>query len=102
MTHLPHGTTGGTNTLGEESAPEFRILPCDSGEPLGIETGVDWCRILLDEPHNTRLVYTEQHELVLVEANRDYWGAALGDVLPGKQHHKNIRRRAGGLPEKVN
>jgi hypothetical protein len=74
MTHLPHGAIGGTKFLGEESAPEFRILPCDSGEPLGIETGVDWCRILLDEPHNTRLVYTEQHELVLVEANRDYWG----------------------------
>jgi hypothetical protein len=97
-----NGAIGGTKSLGEESAPEFQVLPRDSDEPLGIETGVDCCRILLGEPHNTRLVHTEQHELVLVEANRDHWGAALGDALPGKQGHKDIRGRARSLPEKVN
>jgi hypothetical protein len=102
MTHLPHRTIGGTKSLGEESTPEFRIFPSDSGEPLGIETGIDYCRIHLDEPHNTRLVHTEQHELVLVGANRDHWGAALGDTLPGKQRYKNIRWRTGSLPEKDN
>jgi hypothetical protein len=73
-THLPDGTTGGTNALGEESAPEFRLLPRDSGEPLGVETGVRCCRILLDEPQNTGLVHTERRELVLVKADPDRLG----------------------------
>ena len=74
MTHLPHRTIGGTQSLGEESAPEFRIFPSDSGEPLGVETGVRCCRILLDEPQNTGLVHTERRELVLVNADRDHLG----------------------------
>jgi hypothetical protein len=101
MTHLPHGAIGGTKSLGEESAPELRIFPCDSGEPPGIETGIDYCRILLDQRHKP-LVHTGQHELVLVEPNRDHWGAALGDALPGKQRYKNIRWRTASLPEKEN
>lgn len=74
MTCLPHGTTGGTKALGEESVPEFRIVPSDSGEPIGAETGVRCCRILLDEPQNTRLVHTERRELVLVKTDRDHLG----------------------------
>ena len=103
MTYLPHGTTGGTKALGEESVPEFRIVPCDSSEPLGIETGVDCYRILLDEPQKyPGSSIPNRRELVLVEADRDHRGAALGDALPGKQRHKNIRGWAGTLPEKEN
>jgi hypothetical protein len=35
MTPLPHGMTGGIKALAEQSAPEFPILPSDSGEPFG-------------------------------------------------------------------
>ena len=100
MTHLLQGTTGGSEAPGEESVPASRTRPSDSGEPFGFETGTDCCRIFLDEPTNTGLVYTERRELVLVEADRDDGRSALRDALPGKQHRKNFRGRAGSMPEK--
>ena len=96
------GTTGGSEAPGEESIPESRTGPSDSGEPFGVGTGVDCCRTFLDEPTNAGLVYTERRELVLVEADRGDGRSALRDALPGKQHRKNIRGRAGSMPEKEN
>ena len=101
MTHLPHGPTGGSKALEEQSAPEFPILPSDSGEPFGAGTGVDCCRTSLTSQRNTRLVRTERRELVLVEADRDHGWSALGDALPGKQHRKNFRRRGESSLEKI-
>jgi hypothetical protein len=94
------GTTGGSEAPGEESVPESRTDPSDSGEPFRVGTGVDCCRTFLDEPTDTRLVYTERRELVLVEADQNDRRSALKDALPGKQHRKNIRGRAGNMPEK--
>jgi len=39
MTHLPQGTTGGSEAPGEESVPESRTRPSDSGEPFGVGPG---------------------------------------------------------------
>ena len=102
MTHLPQGTTGGSEAPGQESVPESRTSPCDSGEPFGVGTGVDCLGFFLGEPTKTGLAYTERHELVLVEADRDDGRSALRDALPGKQHRKNFRGQAGSMPEKEN
>jgi hypothetical protein len=88
--------------LAEQSAPEFPILPSDSGQPFGTGTGVDCCRTSLTSQRNAGLVRTERRELVLVEADRDHGRSAFGDALPGKQHPKKIRGRTGSLPEKDN
>lgn len=64
--------------------------------------GVGSCRIFLDEPTKTGLVYTERRELVLVETDRDDGRSALRDALPGKQYRKNFRWRSGSMSEKEN
>jgi len=50
----------------------------------------------------TGLVYTERHELVLVETDRDDGRSALRDALPAKQYCKNFRWRAGSMSEEEN